>query len=57
MGCLSNLLRNVLKYIVKNLIIFSDVPTNVPKALDRLPVPFSALRVCDTGTLNKVVRF
>ena len=41
MGCLSNILRNVLKYIIKNLAIFSDVPTNVPKALHGLPVPVS----------------
>ncbi len=52
MGCLSNLLCNVLKYIIKNLAIFSDVPTNVPSALNALSVPFPSLRVWDTGTRN-----
>ena len=41
MGCLSNILRNMLKYIIKNLAIFSDVPTNVPKTLHMLVVPVS----------------
>ena len=38
---MSNILRNVLKYITKILAIFSNVLTNVPKALHRLPLPVS----------------
>ena len=41
MGCLSNPICNAPKYNIKSSVILSDVPTNLPKALNGLPVPFS----------------